>query len=363
MGGTMPKAVRPSPAPTRLAKLSPGAALAVLLALLLLIGVGLVLTPTANPGGSPEGGDASLYRQITALVAKGEDYYQAAAVEHRASGYPMKPFTAVRPPILTLAMAAVGPSTANLLLRLLAIAAAAATVIRLAPDMRAPFREMAILLSATSAGVFVQPGMWVWHEVWAGLLITLAIACRTDKHWIASVAFGLAAALIRELAFPLLIVMAGTAWATGKKREAGAWAGAAAIVLTMLAMHWSAVARIALPGDVTSPGWLALGGWRFDLALARQSSLLIILPAWVAAVTVPLALLGWSAKSGGYAGRVTALLALWLTAFLLLGRPDNAYWGFLFAPILPVGLALAPAALQDLLKAARSRPTGMTVTA
>lgn len=347
--------VRPTPrAPTRLAKLSPGTALGVLLTLLLLIAAGMALLPTTNPTGSPQGGDASLYRQITTRVAKGENYYHAVAVEHRASFYPLKPYTAVRPPVLTAIMSRIGPTAADLLLRLLAITAAVATVIRLVPDLRAPFREAAILLAATSAGAFVQSGMWVWHEVWAGLLITLALACRTDRHWAASLALGLTAALIRELAFPFLIVMAGAAWRDGRKREAYAWVGACAIVLTALAFHWWMVAGIARAGDVTSPGWAALGGWRFDLTLARQSSLLIALPAWVAALTVPFALLGWAAKAGGYAARTTALLGFWFGAFLIFGRPDNAYWGFLFAPILPIGLAFAPSALADLVRAVRA---------
>src|SRR6187402_729926 len=85
---------------TRLTALSPAPALAVLLAVLLLIGVGLALPPSGGLGGGPGGGDAALYRQISARVAAGEDYYHAAAVEHRASDYPLKPFTAVRLPTL-----------------------------------------------------------------------------------------------------------------------------------------------------------------------------------------------------------------------------------------------------------------------
>lgn len=341
--------------PTRLANLSPGAALALLLALVALIGTGFALAPVNGPTGSANGGDAALYRQITQRVANGTNYYQAVAVEHRASAYPLKPYTAVRPPTLTWIMAAVGPSIADALLRLLAIVATAATVIRLAPQMRAPYREAAILLSATSAGAFVQSGMWVWHEIWAGLLIALALACRTDRHWRASLIFGLMAALIRELAFPFLVMMAVAAWIGGNRREARAWGVAAALVLVLLALHWTMVARIALPGDPTSPGWLALGGWRFSLALARQSSLLMALPAWVAALVLPLALLGWFSRVSGYAARTVALLGLWFGTFLLMGRPDNAYWGFLMAPILPIGLAFAPAAIQDLIGAVRSR--------
>ena len=345
---------------TRLAHVSPGMALCILLALILVIGAGLALLPSGTQGGAAGAGDAVLYRQIAARVVHGEAYYPAAAVEHRASGYPLKPFTAVRQPLLAEIAATVGPTGAEWLLRLLAVAATAATVMRLAPRLKTPFRELAILLSATSAGAFVQSGMWVWHEIWAGLLITLALACRTERRWLFSVALGLTAALLRELAFPFLLVMAATAWAGGSRREAEAWIVAAAIALTALALHMISVGAVALPSDVASPGWLVLGGWRFDLALARQSSLLLALPIWVTAVVTPLALLGWCAWRGAYALRTAAMLGLWMIAFLVVGRPDNSYWGFLFAPLLPVGLALAPAALRDLVRAARPLLAGAT---
>ena len=35
-----------------------------------------------------------------------------------------------------------------------------------------------------------------------------------------------------------------------------------------------------------------------------------------------------------------------------IGRLDNFYWGLLYAPLLPVGIAFAPAALRDLVGAA-----------
>ncbi|HMI20743.1 MAG TPA: hypothetical protein VK533_14495 [Sphingomonas sp.] len=347
---------------TRLVHLSPGTALGLLLALILVIGAGLAMRPSGTPGGAAGGGDAALYRQIAARVAGGEAYYPAAAAEHRASGYPLKPFTAVRQPLLAEIAATVGPVGAEWLLRLLAVAATAATVIRLVPRLKTPFREIAILLSATSAGAFVQSGMWVWHEIWAGLLITLALACRTERHWLFSVALGLTAALLRELAFPFLLVMAGTARASGNRGEARAWIGAAAIATASLTLHMISVGAVALPSDVTSPGWLGLGGWRFDLALARQSSLLMGLPVWVAAVATPLALLGWCAWPGAYALRTAAMLGVWMAAFLVFGRPDNSYWGFLFAPLLPVGLALVPAALRDLVRASRPLLAGTAGT-
>jgi hypothetical protein len=347
---------RPSTDRTRLAGLSPHAAFGLLLGIVLLIGAGLAFPPTVNPGGSPVGGDAALYRQIAARVAHGEGYYSAAATEHRASGYPLRPFTAVRPPTLAEAGALIGPRAADVTLWLLGIMAGVATAMRLAPRLRPPFREAAILLGATSGTLFVRSGMWVWHEAWAGALIALSLAWRTDRRWRASVVLGLAAALIRELAFPFLIVMGFMAWRSGARREAVAWAAAAIGALLFLSLHRIEVGAIARPGDVASAGWLVFGGWRFDLALARQSSLLIQLPAWVAAVATPLALLGWASWSGGYGLRVASLLAVWMAAFLLIGRPDNNYWGFLMAPLLPVGLALAPMALRDLFLAAKGRP-------
>jgi hypothetical protein len=32
------------------------------------------------------------------------------------------------------------------------------------------------------------------------------------------------------------------------------------------------------------------------------------------------------------------VLTAFLSVFLLVGRPDNSYWGLLIAPILPLGL-------------------------
>jgi hypothetical protein len=353
---------RPPLFQTRLAHVSPGIALGLLLALLLVIGAGLLMPPSLPPAGGAGAGDATLYRRVAARVAAGQPYYPAAAAEQRGGGYPLKPFTAVRQPLLAEIAGNVGPTGAEWLLRLLAVAAAAATVMRLAPLLKAPFRECAILLSATSAGMFVQPGMWVWHEIWAGLLIALALACRTQRHWLFSVAIGLAAALVREFAFPFLIVMAAAAWTDGSRREAWAWIVAAAVAVTALALHMLHVGAVALPSDVTSPGWLAFGGWRFDLALARQSSLLLVLPPWVTTVVTPLALLGWCAWRSAYALRTAAILVLWMVAFLFVGRPDNVYWGFLLAPLLPVGLALAPAALRDLVRASRPLFIGVDST-
>jgi hypothetical protein len=50
--------------------------------------------------GRGERADMDLYRAVNERVAAGEDYYRAAAAEHRAFGMPTAPFVTVRTPIL-----------------------------------------------------------------------------------------------------------------------------------------------------------------------------------------------------------------------------------------------------------------------
>ena len=94
-------------------------------------------------------------------------------------------------------------------------------------------------------------------------------------------------------------------------------------------------------------------GWRLVLAMADATSLLS--PVAVATLAVPLALLGWCAWPGGLGRRGALLLGGYALAFMMLGRADNNYWGLIFAPLLPLGLAVAPAALRDLWQAAAPR--------
>ncbi|WP_253717836.1 hypothetical protein [Sphingomonas sp. AP4-R1] len=339
---------RLSPSPTRFAGWPVWPARLLLAALALSIVWGLAHPPLRDPTGQPGGGDAALYRLVAERVAHGQPYHQAAAEEQRGGGYPLHPFSAMRQPLLAEIGATLGPKGADLALCLLGVAASVAGVMRLGAGLRSPVREVAILLAATASGLLLQPGMWVWHEAWAGLLIALALAVRSERLWWPAVVLGLIAALIRELAFPVLPIMALMAWHDRRRTEAVAWVAAAVCAIGALAWHAALVASVVQPDDGVSPGWLVLGGWRFDLTLARQSALLVFLPPRGAAVALPLAMLGWAGWRSGYALRVTLMLSVWLSAFLFVGRPDNGYWGFLLAPLLPIGLALAPAALRDL---------------
>ena len=334
-----------------------GALLAALLALCA-YGSSIPAPPPSTPVKGPITSDAALYRAIAARVAAGEGYYRAAAAEQRAHQYPLKPFVTMRLPTLAWASAALGPALTPVALRLLALAAFAALLWRLRHRAgSSPAGVAAALLAAAALTPLTQAAFAPWHEIWAGCLVLLALACRGDRRWGASVVLGLLAVLVRELAMPLLVAMAIAATIERRRGEALAWSGAILLAGAAILFHARAVAAVVLPGDLSSPGWASAGGWGFDLRVAHATSLFGILPYRSVAVLVPLAVLGWAGLRGGLGPRVLLTLGGWLGAFMIIGRPDNFYWGLLFAPLLPIGLAFAPAALRDLIAAlAQPRP-------
>lgn len=99
-------------------------------------------------------------------------------------------------------------------------------------------------------------------------------------------------------------------------------------------------------------GWVQFGGPSFMLATAQMNGLFSIMPIQVTAVALPVAVLGLIAWPGR-AGAVTlATVSLYLTAFLVVGKPFNNNWGLVYSPLLVVGLAWAPAGFADLLRGA-----------
>lgn len=347
---------------TRIAPLGRSGALAILIGLLLLIGVGLSLGEdhSTRPPTVPGMGDVDLYRAIDMRMLNGEGYYQAAATEQRARGYPLRPFVTVRmPTVAWITTLAGGPSRVTILEMLLAAVSAGMTVVRLRKLIRSDWLwAAASFLVVTTIAVLSQSLLAIWHELWAGLLIALSLACWNERRWGLSVAIGLAAVLLRELALPYLVAMAAFAVLERRPREAMAWSGAILLFAIALGAHAHAVHALLQEGDRASPGWSRMGGWRFDLALVRGTSLLATVPAWVTAILLPIALLGWAAWPSRYAARFGLALLGWLCAFLLIGRPENFYWGLLIAPLLPIGVVMALPALHDLATVLTRRTAG-----
>ena len=296
--------------------------------------------------------DGTLYRAIADRVASGEGYYAAAAAEQRTRGYPLRPFVTVRLPTLAYLRAALGPVGLRLVLFALLAAAWFTFRRRCAETLAGATLTAASVLAVAGLAPILNATLTDWHESYAGALLLLSLALRTRDRWGMSLVAAVIAAAFRELALPYLAVMAVVALAEGHRREAGAWAVAILAGAAMVGAHALAVAGVVTEGDAASPGWAVAGGWAFVLDVGRACTMLVLMPAPVVALAVPLALIGWGAWTSELATRATLTLGGYVLAFTAIGRPDNVYWGMLVGPMLMPGLALVPAALCDLVGAA-----------
>jgi hypothetical protein len=311
--------------------------------------------PSTGPG--PHYTDRELYREITQKVAAGQDYYAATAATQRAHGYPIWPPWAVREPTEAWVLVLLR----NDLVRwgaLLLLAAAAVVLMRDGAE-QAPgplWRRIAVtLLFGVGLAIVGVPTAPYLHENWATVFIALSLACWRPERWALSLLFGLIACLFREIAAPYLLVMAGFAAAQRRRAELLGWGAALAVLAVALAVHFALAARQHLPSDGFSPGWMRFGGWPFAVLAARRNIVLAVLPAPLASLVLLASLLGLVSARSPWTDRIAGTAIAFLAVFMAVGRPDNYYWGMIVAPLLVMGLPLAPAALADLGRAAAGR--------
>lgn len=303
-----------------------------------------------------EQADVVLYETIVDSVRHGGGYYAVAAEAMRTGHYPLRPFVTFRLPTLAVVQAWLPHAVTVALLYTLAVAVAAAWYMRLsAAFVRPPPRIVAMALLAGGLLAFVQADLAAFHEVWAGLFIALSLAVYRPGAWLPSVAFGLAAALIRETAGLYLVLMAVLAMAGGQRRECVGWLVAGAILALALACHAHAVAEVVRPLDPVSPGWAGRLGFGFFVRTMMLSTALMLAPAWLAAPLVGLSLFGWAVWRDPLGLRVLVLLSAYAAVLSVFGRLDTFYWGLLIAPLSLVGLVFVPDGLRDLVAAVNDR--------
>jgi hypothetical protein len=335
------------------ARLPPIPARILLCAVAVLILAGLFSASRAPPeaAASARGSDdLRLYAQAVEHARAPASFYARITADQRHEGYPLKPFVTVRPPTLAFALAALPGQTARrLAMAALGLATLLAWAIRLRDLGLKPVSfALGVVVLATGVLPAVTPQAYLLHEVWAGLLIALSLALHRRKVWAVSLALGLAAALIRELAAPYLLLMAVVALTEGRRREALAWAAALAVFVAVLAAHLYAVSLNVTTADLSSQGWLTWGGWPFVLRCLQWNGLLAASPAWVTALIAPLALVGLLAWPGAIGVRLGLTVLGVVAGLLIIGRPENVYWGLLITPLVPLGLITAPRALVAL---------------
>jgi hypothetical protein len=191
---------------------------------------------------------------------------------------------------------------------------------------------LVVFFLSTMLAVVVSPDLALFHEVWAGELIALSLAAGACRLRSLSLAAGGAAVSIRELAVPYIVVMAVIAWRDRRRREAAGWVAILGGFCLFFAWHASQVSRF-VPEGAPANSWIRFGGWCFVLRTAAANPLFFVLPTWAAAFYIPFASWGlWR-----WSPRVAAVVTLYLGAFMIGGRTDNWYWGYVVAPLLPLG--------------------------
>lgn len=316
--------------------------------------------PSSNPSiSAPEteekDDDLLLYHAINHRLAAGENYYAIAAEEHRARGYPLKPFVTVRPPTLAMIASTLGDRAMPVLMWTLIVTTLFVWWRKLAACFANPrHRIIATMFVAIGMTLATRPELIVMHEIWAGMLILLSLGLHDVRRWGPSLLCGVLAVAIRETAVPFLMLMVALTLWHRRWNEALGWIAACAAIVGYIAWHAAQVAEVTRPDDITSQGWLLAGGLPYALAFLKKSSALRMTSDLVAQVLIPLSLFGWASWRNFTGLAATLLLLGFALLFMIAGRPENFYWGMLVAPLLLLGLAFVPRALFDLMKAARA---------
>jgi hypothetical protein len=331
---------------------------ALALCVLLAIVFGLTMPSSSSSSASlpaPGFTDVQLYRDQVVFARTPSTYYARVMDEQRRRDYPLRPFVTVRQPALAFLLAWLpgGEVTGRILLGVLAVAVAGLWTVRLVNPLGAPGAAVAGLALAGGVVAAFTPNGYLMHDTWAGLLIALSLALYPGDRsrgrslrLAVSITAAVAAALVRELALPFLGVMALMALVERRPREVLLWFGAIGVCLLALLAHALAVMRHTLPAD-PGMGWLRLGGWDFVLAANRWNAILALKP-WLPAVLIPAALAGALAWRGPTGRRLTLTLLGYVCGFVVIGRPEDFYWGLLIAPLLPIGWVGAVAACLGL---------------
>ncbi len=332
--------------------------------------VAVTLSPLASGfADGPDRGptDVALYRAEVDRVHAGASYYDAAAAELTARGYPTRSLFNWRTP-LPVWLLGVLPDLmiGRALLGLLAAAVMLLSCHLLARDGTLGRAIFCGLLMIGALMPCVLGDLFVMHELWAGALIALSVLAYGAGRPGWGIAAGFAALLMRELAAPYCGLCLLLAISDRRRREVTVWLALAAIYAIWYGAHAIEVLpRIAPDAIAHASGWICLGGAAFVISIVQMNAYLLLLPQWVSGVYLSLALLGFAGWQAPWGRRAGLTAALYLGGMAIVGQPFNQYWGSLVAPLLCLGVAQAPAALVVLWRAARlteleSKPAAIT---
>ena len=342
--------------------LSPRRARATLLVLALVATFLIAVTQSSLRSGFADGpsrgpGDVELYRAEVDRIAGGQPYYTAAAAELRSRGYPTRSIFNWRTPA---PMAIIGAFRDPNVGKLLICAAAFALLgfgfawMHEEAGMRAGVLTGVLLTGALLPCVLGD--LFVMPEIWSGVLIALSAAAYGTERRRLGVVVGLAALVVRELAAPYCLVCVLLAATERRRGELAAWAIGFAVYAIGYTVHLSHVLPLIHATDIAHPNsWMRFGAAGFVISTVQMNVYLLLLPQWVTALYLALALLGFAAWNTPSGRRATLAAAAYLVAFAVVGHDFNQYWGSMVAPLFCFGAARGAVALVPLVRTALIR--------
>jgi len=303
----------------------------------------------ATSGEARTAPDLRLYREVVDEVRRGNDYYQVARQKIPQFGFPITSPLNWRLPTYAWVLALL-PDRCSRQAALLGLSLVSLVLAFYAQRRTSP-------TSIAAASVFLLFGVVRWafdgeaylaQEPWAATLIVISLSAHAlGGRWRAlAVACGTAALLFRELALPYCGVACLCAAWNRRWWESAAWAAGIALFFCFFAWHVGQV-RGQLAGSETTAAsaglaqWLRFGGLDFVLLTTRMNGLLFAAPAGLLWLYLLAALWGLAQRCDE-TSRLACLAALaYVSAFAIVGRSENFYWGLLPAPLLAWGAAHA----------------------
>ncbi len=308
---------------------------------------GFADAPSRGPG------DVALYNAEAARIRAGESYYSAAAAELRERGYPTRSLLNWRLPLPVWLIGVLPDNQAGQ--ALLGGAALLMVMFSIGWLCREAGERAAISGVLLLSGALLPIGLsdlFVMPELWCGVLIALSMAAFAQEQTSIGVVAGLAALFVRELAAPYCLLCMAIAVRQRGWREIGGWLAGIALYVGFYAWHIQQVLPLIRPDDIAhAKSWFCFGGAGFVVSTAQMNAYLLLLPQWVTALWLPLALLAaasWNTPAGT---RLGLSLAGYTAAFAIVGQDFNQYWGSTTAPLFCLAAARLPAALRDLFRA------------
>lgn len=304
--------------------------------------------PPRRPGLS----DLDIYQRVVEALRGGQGYYPALHDALLAGGYGTLSPLNWRPPLFltflslfpTLEAAQVFLALVTLVAWLMGVALA----YRRGGVALAIWAAIAFALSLISIIAYRAE---LSFELCAGTLILISVAAYGLGWRWAGVAVGVLALFVRELAVLYVLVCLIMSLRERRWAEAIAWVIALAAYAGFYAWHWAQLSALIGPADhAAATDWLQFGGLTFVLRTAAFNGVLLALPYGFAAVALVLGLLGLKDLP-----RSALTVVLYLLLFLVYGRPQNEYWGAVYAPLITLGLVLVPGVISGLVARARAQ--------